>query len=98
MREIIVDLRAVTSRESFQQELGRHFAVSADHDVLWESLVSALANRREPARVRFSGWAAFEERMPNYARRLRRVTSQVERMPDRGGVALGCFSPRFEFT
>ena len=98
VREIVVDLGEVTSRELFQREVGRHFSIAADHDALWSSLLSALANRREPAKVRFAGWAEFQTRMPNYARRLRRLTSQVERMPDRGGVALGCFSPRFEFS
>jgi hypothetical protein len=74
-REIIIDLRAVFSRDSFQRELARHFPIAADHSELWSSfskcLAEGLPGRLPP--LRLLGWDDFKRRMPRYARRIKRI-------------------------
>jgi len=93
-REIVIDLRGVSSRDAFQRELARHFPIAADHSALWSSFYAALLseltnpqprfhlwhdlNSRLP-RLRFVGWEEFERRMPRYARRITRFLKHFYR-------------------
>jgi hypothetical protein len=71
-KEIIIDLRLVSSRDEFQREMSKHFPIPADHSELWAALYDAiLMYKAGPRTVRFLGWAGFEQRMPRYARRLK---------------------------
>jgi len=73
-QETTIDLRRVSSRDEFQRELTKHFPIDADHRELWNSLYQAiLTNQTGPRTLRFLGWAGFESRMPRYARRLKRL-------------------------
>ena len=73
-QETTIDLRRVSSRDEFQRELTKHFPIAADHRELWSSLYQALlTNQTGPRTLRFLGWAGSERRMPRYARRLKRL-------------------------
>jgi hypothetical protein len=74
-REFLIDLRGIAARDQFHGELARHFNIPADHRELWGALINAIAYQTGPYRLRLRllGWAEFEERMPRYARRLRRL-------------------------
>jgi hypothetical protein len=89
-REFLIDLRGVSSRDDFQRELTRHFPIAADHLELWGSLYRALyMEQAGPYRLRFLGWVGFEKRMPRYAKRLRRLLLDHQRLWfDVGGVQL----------
>lgn len=52
----------------------RDFPISADHGELWGALYQAiLMDKSGPLTLRFLGWEGFEQRMPRYARRLKRL-------------------------
>ena len=72
-REFLIDLRGIATRDRFQAELSRHFAIPADHRELWSALFDAVLYQTGPYRFQFLGWPEFERRMPRYARRLRRL-------------------------
>jgi hypothetical protein len=77
-REFLIDLRNVATRGQFQDELGHHFAIPADHGELWGALFGAIAMQTGPYRLRFLGWTEFEGRMPRYARRFRRFIEDYQ--------------------
>lgn len=98
MREVVVDLTGVASRDQFHRELARHFPLAADHAELWQSIWAAFAYRREPWRVRFVGWAGFAARMPRYARRLQQLIGTVRSLPEYGVLVLGGCTPEVEYA
>jgi hypothetical protein len=65
-------MRGVTSRDSFQREMGQHFSIDPDHSNLWFSLHNAVS-KAVPCRLRFEGWTGFEELMPRYDKRLKHL-------------------------
>jgi len=70
-RELVIDLREVSSREDFQRELTRHFDLPADHVLMWDALSQKLTTLcKSPVRLKFVGWAGFRRRMPKYANHL----------------------------
>ncbi|OYV89056.1 MAG: hypothetical protein B7Z73_07290 [Planctomycetia bacterium 21-64-5] len=80
-REVVIDLRWVSTREDFQRELSRHIPMAADHRDIWPSLHNYFAvGRGGPLRLRLLGWSRFEQKMPRYARRLRRSFAQPLRL------------------
>jgi hypothetical protein len=75
-----IDLRGVATRDDFQRELARHFPLGPDHRDLWPSLYEAIMYQTGPLHLRFLGWAEFQARMPRYARRLRRLLTDYQRL------------------
>jgi hypothetical protein len=76
-REIIIDLRGVSTRDQFQRELASHLPISAERRQLWPSLNHYITiGRGGPVQLRFLGWPEFERRMPRYANRLVRSFAQ----------------------
>src|SRR4051794_19152908 len=84
----VIDLRGVATRDEFQRELSRHLALAPDHRDLWPSLYAAIMYQTGPLRLRFLGWGEFQARMPRYARRLRRLLIDHQRVhgPERLAV------------
>ena len=77
-REFVIDLRDITRRDQFQDELARHFTIPADHRELWGALFKAISCQTGPYRLHLVSWAEFEGRMPRYARRIRRFVEDYQ--------------------
>jgi hypothetical protein len=79
-RSYVIDLRGVATRDDFQRELARHFPLGPDHRDLWPSLYKAIMYQTGPLSLRFIGWEEFQARMPRYARRVRRLLTDYQRL------------------
>jgi|SRR5579884_872722 len=78
--ELVIDLRGVSTQDTFRCELGRHFGISPDEQFFWHYLSHAIVSPSGPRYLRFLGWDEFERRMPRYARRLKRILSDHFRL------------------
>jgi hypothetical protein len=88
LREVVIDLTRVSSRDDFQREMSRHFSIAADHTYLWRSIYEALSRPAGPLRLRLLGWEGFKDRMPRYAKRLERMLVFHQKWGRLGGVQL----------
>jgi hypothetical protein len=78
-RDFVIDLSAVRSRDDFMHAMASHFPVGPDHDNLWGPIFRTIGYQACPFRLRFIGWDGFAQRMPRYARRLRRYLAEYQR-------------------
>jgi RNAse (barnase) inhibitor barstar len=94
-QEFVIDLREVSSQDSFQRELTRHFDLPADHVLMWNALSQKLTTLcKSPVRLKFVGWADFRRRMPKYADRLVHFIDVRHRMQE----LLGGFRLEVEYA
>lgn len=87
VRELIFDLRLVSSRDDFQREMARHFDMPSDHVLIWSAISKGLDSVCQGrVLLRILGWEGFRLRMPKFAFRLMhfiRVRHRIQELLDR---------------
>ena len=74
-----IDLAQVRTRDELHREFSKHFRIDADHARFWHSFSHALLYMPTACTFRFHGWSEFEQRMPRYAGRIRRMIQSWQR-------------------
>ena len=87
-REFEIDLSGVATREAFETEILRHFRFIGVGRDPWAALVTGIIEQDGPYRLRFVGWPGFAQRMPRYARRLRRIIETYQGTHGTGVLAV----------
>ena len=72
-RRIEIDMTGIAGKTAFQDVLSRHFEMAEDATDFWQRLWHAFIALPRACCITFRGWPEFEQRMPHYARRLRRM-------------------------
>jgi hypothetical protein len=69
----------IRKRDELDREFAKHFRIGPDHARFWHSFSDALLYMPTACTFRFHCWAEFEQRMPRYAGRIRRVIQSWQR-------------------
>jgi hypothetical protein len=68
----------IADKAAFQDTLSRHFQLPDDATEFWQRLWYAFIPLPRACIITLRGWAEFEQRMPRYARRLRRMLTDYQ--------------------
>jgi hypothetical protein len=77
-KHIEIDMTKIADRTAFQEVMTRHFQLADGTTEFWQRLWYAFIPLPRACIITLRGWDGFEQRMPRYARRLRRMFTDYQ--------------------